>query len=280
MSRARPFVLALALATMLVSGCGGGPPWALSPPSSPAGSPPPVPTPAPVTVGPTTPATTPPTTTKPAPPKTTPPPKKPRYSAAGTQRYTGGPGVALTFDDGPDPVHTPQLLDLLRRNRVKATFCLVGKRVREFPHLVRRIAADGHALCNHSWNHEFHVGSWPVDKIRKNLADTNAAIRAAVPNAKIKYFRAPGGNFTATMVAVAKSQGMTSLYWSVDTRDWDKETYGQGPAMVRHITYVVQHYCRPGAVVLAHDLGKPDTITAFRALLPWLKARYQLIALP
>lgn len=285
MSRAHPFALALVLGLALVAGgCSADPvdltnPWGL-PGATPSTDTPPVPTPAPVTV---TPPTTPPPPTrvppKPPPPKPTPPAKKPKYSAAGTQRHTGGAGVALTFDDGPDPVHTPQLLDLLRHHRVKATFCVVGKRAREYPNLIRRIVADGHTLCNHSWNHEFHVGTWPLHKMRQNLTDTNAAIRAAVPQAIIKYFRAPGGNFAPTLNEVAKSMGMTPLYWSVDTRDWDHGTYGRGAQMVRHITYVVQHHCRPGGIILAHDLGKPDTITAFRTLLPWLKARYKLIPL-
>ena len=288
MSRVRPLLLVLGVAALLAGGCSSGPyepkPWQGLPAATPPGvTTPPAPTPAPQpSLVPTTPPgpTTPPPTTKPTPTKTPPKkPSKPRYSTAGTQRTTGGSGVALTFDDGPDPVLTPQLLDLLRKYRVKATFCLVGKRATEFPHLVRRIVAEGHTLCNHSWNHEFPLASWPVEQIRANLQNTNAAIRKAVPNAKIAYFRAPGGNFNSRVIAIAKSMGMHSIYWTVDTRDWDAETFGHGAPMVRHIIYSVQHSTYPGGIVLSHDLGKPDTIAAYRTLLPWLKARYKLIPL-
>ena len=230
----------------------------------------------------------------PAPPKPTPTPTKPRSitqparlpsvkgrGPAGSAMGTGGVGVALTFDDGPDPIYTPQLLDLLKKQRVKATFCLIGSRAERNPSLVRRIVAEGHTLCNHTWNHSLQLGVQTDAVILKDLQDTNKAIRQAVPRAKIKYFRAPGGMFTPKLVGLAQSLGMSSIYWSVDTRDWDKASYGTGSTMVTHIIDTVQWSVRPGAIVLAHDLRKPDTITAFRTLVPWLKqARLKLIALP
>lgn len=288
MSRVRPFVPVLFLGlALVVSGCSAGPDdpgrwWGL-----PAASPSPAPqapmpsltpTPAPVTANP---VPTTPTTRPPSPPPTSPPTSPPpSYSSAGTMHHVRGGGVALTFDDGPDPVYTPQLLDLLRRHRVRATFCLVGWRAEAHPQVVRRIAAEGHTLCNHSWAHEFSLATWTNERMRANLQATNDAIRRAVPRAKIRYFRAPGGNFNSRLIATAKAMGMTSVYWSVDTRDWDAKTYGAGEPMVRHINYVVQHNARPGSIVLSHDLAKPDTIAAYRTLLPWLKGHYRLVPLP
>jgi peptidoglycan/xylan/chitin deacetylase (PgdA/CDA1 family) len=193
---------------------------------------------------------------------------------------TGSRSVALTFDDGPDPVNTPKMLDLLKKNRVKATFCLVGTQVRANPALVRRIVKEGHTLCNHSWRHRLDLAKQPDDVVLKDLQATNDAIRAAVPDAKIKYFRAPGGNFDRHLVNLAASLGMKSLYWAVDPRDWDASHYGKGTAMVNHIISVIKTHARPGAVILSHDFKKPDTITAYKTLLPWLKAHYKLIALP
>jgi len=195
-------------------------------------------------------------------------------------RGTGGSGVALTFDDGPDPRYTPQLLDLLKKYKVKATFCLVGSRASSRPSLVRRIVAEGHTLCNHTWNHSMLLGTQTDAVILKDLQDTNTAIRKAVPNAKIKYFRAPGGKFTPKLVGLARSLGMASTYWSVDTRDWDKPTFGSGEPMIDHIIAAVKYDTQRGSIVLAHDLDKPDTIAAYRTLLPWLKSRFKLIALP
>jgi peptidoglycan-N-acetylglucosamine deacetylase len=73
---------------------------------------------------------------------------------------------------------------------------------------------------------------------------------------------------------------MTSLYWAVDPRDWDFPTYGHGASMVNHVITAVEHYIRPGAVILSHDFRKPDTVTAYATLLPWLKARYRLVGMP
>lgn len=229
---------------------------------------------------------TPTVTTKPPPP----PPPVPVVPANlpvatgkgpdGSMKTTGGPGVALTFDDGPDPVYTPKMLDLLKANGVKATFCLVGKQAKAYPSLVRRIVNEGHTLCDHTWAHSLEIGKQTKEVILADLQDTNNAIRSAVPNAKIRYFRAPGGNFTPLLVEVAAEMGMRSLYWSLDTRDWEYSKWGHGQSMVDHIVGTVQTKIRRGSVVLSHDFKKPDTLTAYRTLLPWLKANVTLIALP
>lgn len=244
---------------------------------------------APSTADPTTQPVSPTSTSLPVQPTPTPtkvvtPVGQPRPPSgkgpAGSMITTGSSGVALTFDDGPDPTNTPKMLDLLRKHRVKATFCLVGKLAAAHPKLVAQIAAEGHTLCNHSWAHDLKLAKKSDEEIRKDLADTNRAIRKAVPNAKIEYFRAPGGNFDHRLVKIAASLGMKSLYWSVDTRDWQYSKYGHGKSMVDHVVATVKANVTRGSIVLAHDAYRPDTITAFAQLLPWLKARYRLIALP
>lgn len=197
----------------------------------------------------------------------------------GSLKFTGSDAVALTFDDGPDPVNTPKILDSLHQNGVKATFCLVGFRVRDHPDLVRRIAAEGHTLCNHSWQHLFDLAKRGPGYIRSDLQQTNDAIHAAAPGTPISYFRAPGGNFTAGLVGIARELGMTSIYWDVDPRDWESAKHGTGPAMVDHIISVVNSQTRNGSIVLSHDNGKPDTIEAYRRLFPQLKARFNLVTL-
>ena len=193
---------------------------------------------------------------------------------------TGSPAVALTFDDGPDPINTPKILDQLKQCGVKATFCLVGFRARDNPAMVARIAAEGHTLCNHSWQHLFDLAKRDDTYIRRDLQKTNDAIHKAAPGAKISYFRAPGGNFTGKLVSIAQDLGMKSIYWHVDPRDWESSKYGKGTPMVNHVIAAVERDVRPGSIILSHDNGKPDTITAYRTLLPWLKARYTLIGLP
>jgi peptidoglycan/xylan/chitin deacetylase (PgdA/CDA1 family) len=193
---------------------------------------------------------------------------------------TGGAGVALTFDDGPDPVQTPQMLDLLAHEHIKATFCLVGRNVEAHPELVRRIAAEGHTLCNHTWRHSLTLGKKQPAVIRADLERTNDAIRRAVPGARIKYMRAPGGNFTPAFVAAAAELGMASIYWQVDPRDWEHPGGESDTAHEAKIVHVVKKHVGKGAIVLSHDYGQPVTITAYRELIPWLRERYRLIALP
>ncbi|MGY0230569.1 polysaccharide deacetylase family protein [Longispora urticae] len=197
----------------------------------------------------------------------------------GAIRFTGTEAVALTFDDGPDPVNTPKILDILHQNGVKATFCLVGFRARDHPALVRRIAAEGHTLCNHSWQHLFDLAKHDDGYIRADLQRTNDAIHNAAPGVPIPYFRAPGGNFTPGLVATARQLGMRSAYWDVDPRDWESTKYGHGAPMIEHVVAAVNGSTRPGSIVLSHDNGKPDTIEAYRRLLPTLKTRFTLVPL-
>lgn len=193
----------------------------------------------------------------------------------GSRISTGSPRVALTFDDGPDLRYTPQVLALLRQYGVKATFCVVGENAAEHPDLIRAIVAEGHTLCNHSWNHDIALGKRAATVIRSDLLRTNAAIRAAVPNARIAYFRQPGGAWTNPVVSACEQLGMTPLHWTVDPSDW------QAPGAAR-ITATVLGQTAPGSIVLMHDAGgnRAGTVQALQRLLPVLMTRFQLEALP
>src|SRR5688572_27709788 len=100
--------------------------------------------------------------------------------------------VSLTFDDGPTATDTPRLLQVLRKHRVKAVFCVQGNRTLENPQLIRRIVAAGHTLCNHTMEHD-DLAPLSAEEIRADLAETNRVIRRALPHASIPYFRAPFG---------------------------------------------------------------------------------------
>jgi peptidoglycan-N-acetylglucosamine deacetylase len=204
----------------------------------------------------------------------------PGIGPAGSQRLTGSDSVALTFDDGPDPQYTPQLLDVLRQHNVQATFSMIGSRVRDYPDVVRRVVAEGHNLSNHSWQHLMDLAQHPPEYQYHDLWATLGWFHSAVPDAPIRYFRAPGGNFTPGLVQVASSLGMTSLYWDVDPRDWDAATYGHGQTMVDHIVAVIKRSTRSGSIILSHDRVRPDTIVAYKILLPWLKDHFRITRLP
>ncbi|MEV0270952.1 polysaccharide deacetylase family protein [Hamadaea sp. NPDC050747] len=193
----------------------------------------------------------------------------------GSRVTTGYPDIALTFDDGPDPQWTPQVLDLLRAYHIKATFCVIGVMAAEFPQLVRQIVAEGHTLCNHSWQHDVGLGLRGEAAITADLRRTNDAIHRAVPGARVSYFRQPGGAWTPAVVAAATSLGMSPLHWQVDPRDWAKP-----PS--RSIAMTVISHTMPGSIVLMHDGGgnRQNTVTALRSVLPNLVTRFHLEALP
>jgi peptidoglycan/xylan/chitin deacetylase (PgdA/CDA1 family) len=200
----------------------------------------------------------------------------------GVLTTTGSTGVALTFDDGPDPKYTPTVLEMLRKHQVKATFCLVGVQVQEYPELVRDIVADGHTLCNHTWKHDLKLGTRTEDAIRADLRRTHDAILAAAPGAMVKYFRHPGGAWTHRAVATAAAMGMASIGWEIDTMDWNLARYQAGTPMRDHVLSVLRTQVKPGSIVLAHDAGgdRSGTLAAYEAALPELAAKYKLVALP
>ncbi|TCB91261.1 polysaccharide deacetylase family protein [Micromonospora zingiberis] len=194
---------------------------------------------------------------------------------AGLVRTTGVDQVALTFDDGPDPAWTPKVLDRLKAAKVKATFCVVGTQVRKYPELVRRIAREGHQLCNHSWNHDLDLARRPVAEIRADLTRTNREIRRAVADAEVPYYRQPGGRWTAEVVKVAKQLDMRSLHWTVDPKDWARPT----AATIRKR---VHRAAKPGAVILLHDGGgnRAATLAACPKLIAALKRDHGVTRLP
>jgi peptidoglycan/xylan/chitin deacetylase (PgdA/CDA1 family) len=204
-----------------------------------------------------------------------PPLPRERTGPFGSRITTGLPDVALTFDDGPDPDWTPRVLEMLRQYNIRATFCVIGVNVQEFRGLVRDIVAGGHTLCNHSWAHDIGLGRRPLAWIMADLRRTNAAIRQAAPDAKISYYRQPGGTWTPTVVAAAARLGMSALHWQVDPQDWRKPgSYA--------ISSVVIAATRPGSIVLMHDGGgnRSGTLAALHAILPNFVARFQMEALP
>ncbi|MFD0821966.1 polysaccharide deacetylase family protein [Micromonospora zhanjiangensis] len=202
-------------------------------------------------------------------------PRPERGGPFGSRISTGSDRVALTFDDGPSPEYTPQILAVLRQYGVKATFCIIGRNARDYPELVRQVAAEGHTLCNHSWSHDVTLGSRTAAAIRADLTATDEAIHAAAPDATIRYFRQPGGAWTPVVVDVARQLGMTSLAWSVDPRDWTR------PGVAAIVSAVLDPV-DAGSIVLMHDGGgtRQGSVDALRVILASLTQRFQLESLP
>jgi peptidoglycan/xylan/chitin deacetylase (PgdA/CDA1 family) len=204
-------------------------------------------------------------------------PPLPHRDGMGVIQTTGAPGmtVALTFDDGPSLEYTPRVLDILDRHGIKATFCVVGTSAKAYPGLVKKIADGGHALCDHTVTHDLDLPDRTEKRIHAEISRTAEYIRAAVPHATVSFYRAPGGNFSADVIAVAASYGQQPLGWSVDTRDWAK------PGTDAILTAVLDHV-GPGSVVLLHDGGgdRSGTVEALEAIITALKAAGYAFVIP
>jgi peptidoglycan/xylan/chitin deacetylase (PgdA/CDA1 family) len=204
------------------------------------------------------------------------PTTEPERVPADLVQHAAQPGhvVALTFDDGPHPEYTPQVLALLTHYRAVATFCVVGAEAQRHPDLVRTVAEAGMGLCAHTVTHDENLPDRPQSQIEAEVAGSAALLRNAT-GAPVRYFRAPAGNWSTGVQETAARNGMRPLSWSVDSRDWRRPGTEQ-------IVATVQAAVHPGAVILMHDGGggRDQTVAALARLLPWLVQQGYRFALP
>lgn len=198
-----------------------------------------------------------------------------RRFAPALSGVTPGSHVALTFDDGPDPASTPQFLAALDDLDVRATFFLLGARVREHPDLARRIADAGHEVAVHGWVHTPHLLRTPWG-VYADLHRTRGAIRAAT-GLEARYWRPPNGIVTGAGLAAARLLALRPVLWTADGRDW------QARATPATVTARVQAQLRPGGTVLLHDsdiTSAPRSWTAALGALPEIVQRCRSLGWP
>ncbi len=158
--------------------------------------------------------------------------------------------AALTYDDGPNPAATPELLDILDRHGARATFFFVGGFVREQPALVRRVHAAGHLIGNHTQTHPW-LYRQTARVIREELMACNAALEDTL-GAPVRYFRPPYGSRRPAVMRTARELGLTTVQWNCMGHDWEPigvegilERIGRGIARARRRG--------TGANILLHD---------------------------
>ncbi|MGY4922221.1 polysaccharide deacetylase family protein [Streptomyces sp. 900105755] len=178
----------------------------------------------------------------------------------------GARGVNITVDDGPDPVWTPKVLQVLKEYGVKATFCMIGPQAKAHPDLVRAVVAAGHRLCDHTVSHDVTMDTKSEAYQSRQILDAESMITEASGGVRPLYYRAPGGAFTPYSRKVAASHGMRPLGWNVDSKDFERP----GTAA---IVATVKEELPNGPTLLFHDAGgdRSETVDALREVLPWLK---------
>ncbi len=160
-----------------------------------------------------------------------------------------GTVVFLTFDDGPNPTYTPQVLDILARHNARATFFVLGSLVQAYPDLVDRIVAEGHTVANHTWNHE-NLAGLP----RSSFDDTIGRTQAALTDHATPCVRPPYGSIDAFTREWAAAAGLDLVLWTVDTNDWRRP----GPTVIADR---IVGGATDRAIVLMHDGGGNRTQT-------------------
>jgi polysaccharide deacetylase family sporulation protein PdaB len=176
--------------------------------------------------------------------------------------------IALTFDDGPSPTFTGQILDLLKQYDAKVTFFVIGERAEAYPKELRRQFLEGHEIGNHTYKHR-EVNKLSAAELKEDLVRAQQGIQKIVP-AKIRLFRPTSGYYDEKVVKAAKAMNYSVIIWTwgQDTRDWTNQ---QGWKIAQKVIRSV----KPGDIVLFHDQGgdRSNTIEALRIILPALTAK-------
>jgi len=169
--------------------------------------------------------------------------------------------IAFTFDDGPDAVYTPQLLDIFRQVGGKATFCMVGSQIDKNSEVAAAVHAAGHEIANHTYTHPF-LTRIELDEARQELIRNERRIREVTGGEPVRTFRPPYFDANDAIIALAEELGCKSLgATNLEARDWDQPG-------VEHILNHTRNAVTPGSILIFHDgFGdRSQTVEAVRIL--------------
>ena len=165
----------------------------------------------------------------------------------GSWKRQFSPGVALTFDDGPDPENTPRLLEILRQRHIPATFFVVAEKAKKYPDLIRQIVADGHQIGLHSLDHRYAWFALPGRTDREWTESLQELEK--ISGKKITWMRPPWGTFNLMTWLWLKKQGLKAVLWNVEGHDWKAD---RSPA---EIAGAIARKVDEGSIVVMHDSG-------------------------
>jgi peptidoglycan-N-acetylglucosamine deacetylase len=171
--------------------------------------------------------------------------------------------IALTIDDGPNAIYTPQVLRLLAKYRVTAMFSMIGFEVQGLPEMAREVADAGHEIANHTWRH-LDLGLLTPSAVKSQMDRATDAIHGATGIVPTR-FRAPYGVWSPTVFRHCADMGMAPIDWSVDPRDWARPG-------VPYIVDDIMRTTRRGSIILEHDGGgdRSETVAALGIVIPRL----------
>jgi peptidoglycan/xylan/chitin deacetylase (PgdA/CDA1 family) len=182
-----------------------------------------------------------------------------------TSVRTNKPAVALTFDDGPDPEDTPNVLNLLNRYDARATFFMLGVRAAQYPDIVAQVAHSGHSIGNHGWSHT----SLPLLTSKCRRQEINKTRRILAPHGSL-FFRPPFGHMNLSTCLDVRRCGYTTIAWDIVATDWIDHSE-------KEILKAVEQKMHPGAIILLHDSLYTFQDAGHRNRQPMLSALEQLL---
>lgn len=176
--------------------------------------------------------------------------------------FSGDRKVIFTFDDGPHPRTTPQILEILKKRNIKAIFFVLGLQAEKYPDLVKRIYADGHEIGNHSYNHK-NLAQLSETQVRQQISRTNEII-TGITGKRPTFLRPPYGALNKQLLRICQSENMNIMLWTVDPKDWQNKNEA---TIVRNLSHQLGlgHNLRGGAILL-HDIY-PATVRALDPIL-------------
>ncbi|GIO85904.1 delta-lactam-biosynthetic de-N-acetylase [Paenibacillus faecis] len=167
----------------------------------------------------------------------------------------------LTFDNGYENGYTAPILDTLKAKKVPAVFFITGHYVKDQPELVKRMAAEGHLVGNHSWSHP-DMTTISDSQIKDELDRVKQASAKLTGTDRMAYLRPPRGIFSERVLRVTKELGYTNVFWSIAYKDWDVNDQKGAPYAYRKVI----DQLHPGAVILLHSVSK-DNAAALGAII-------------
>ncbi len=166
--------------------------------------------------------------------------------------------VAITFDDGPDSIQTPKVLQVLKEEQVQACFFCIGHKVEGNEQLLRQIINEGHLIGNHSFAHTFNFPLYSLSRMKKDLQTCQSALEQVILQ-EIRLFRPPFGVTNPTIAKTVHLLGYTPIGWNIRTFDT------QHPPIEKVLRHV-RHKLRPGSIILLHD-RIPDSDVLLKEIL-------------
>lgn len=175
-------------------------------------------------------------------------------------QYKGKKLIALTFDDGPNPITTPQLLEILESKKVPATFFALGENAQKYPDIIKQEAKNGHEVASHTWDHK-DLQMLSVEDQKKEILNANQLVNK-ITGQDISLYRPPYGSYNDNILKITP---LTIVNWSVDTNDWRYNT--SEPVIENALNYAYD-----GSIILMHDIH-PWSIKAVPQIIDGLQQK-------